>query len=166
MNMPVSKYWLWFVLIAGLSVVFPYLDGRPLSVHYLDALFAQGVLSPLNLNYIPANYEAATDIRTFQILSHALISVIVAVVITVISQIAARPSKKPVVGETRRFSLFTLCLVTTIIGCIFGLFKYLGSEPVLYFVVLLVVAGRFISLYLTAFFFARTNREKQEENDV
>jgi hypothetical protein len=152
----VSKYWLWLVVIAGLSMAAP--CASQLSVLYLDALQSFEICNPKK--------DLVVSHPNLVIIAHALISVVLAVIFTIISQVAAKASKKPIPGEARRFKMSTLFVATTVIGCIFGGFKYLGSEPVLYFVVLLFAAGRVVSLYLTAFFFARAVPKSQDNNKL
>jgi hypothetical protein len=123
-------------------------------VLYGDALQSFEICNPKK--------ELVVSHPNLTIITHALISVVLAVMFTVISQVAAKAHNQPIPGEASRFKMSSLLVATTVIGCIFGGLKYLGSESVLYFVVLLFAAGRVVSLYLTAFFFARAVPQSQE----
>jgi hypothetical protein len=144
----ISKYWLWLVLIAGISASLPLFPYHGKSTFYL----------PISYYYMHS-FADSLDVRrmTFGfeelvILSHALVSTILAVGVHVFLQIRGKRTKKYFMPESRHFSLRGLLLGTAIMGGFFAGFSILNALWTIYAACLIFAGGRIVDFYLTAYF--------------
>jgi len=134
---------LWIVVIAGILAnvpVVPYDPGKAPAYHL-----------PISFLYNEAisDSHSCTDIGDDKwILGHAIVSVVLAIVATVLHRAWAKRHQTPYRPD--KFTLRGLLLTTAVLAGIFGLFASAGSMYILYVVVLLFVAGRMAPLLLAA----------------
>lgn len=84
------------------------------------------------------------------ILLHAAVSVLLAVVATVIHHSGPKRSEPDYQPDSKTFTLASLLLIVTAVSCVFSLLACLGAIYAVYLVVLIFVAGRFAVLLLAA----------------
>ena len=136
-NLAISVYWLWLAVIAGfLSVV-------PLECHSVSHVYVDGALSGYNDPY-------PTMDASKWILLHAVVSVVLAVVATVIYHAWAKRHQPEYRPDPKTFSLGGLLLMIAAVACVFSLLASLGAIPAIYAVVLIAVVGRIAILLLAA----------------
>ncbi len=147
-NPTVSAYWLWLVVIAGvLSCVPLEFHPGPLGA----STFCKNNIAHLYIDAIQG-YNDCHHIMSGDkwILLHAAVSVLLAVVATVIHHSGPKRSEPDYQPDSKTFTLASLLLIVTAVSCVFSLLACLGAIYAVYLVVLIFVAGRFAVLLLAA----------------
>ena len=136
-NPRTSVYWLWLVVIAGvLSVV-------PLKCYSVSHVYVDGALIGYNDPY--PKMDAAG-----WILLHTAVSVVLAIIATVIHHALAKRLHKKYQPDPKTFSLGGLLLMVAALACVFSLLASLGAIYAIYGAVLIFVAGWIATLLLAA----------------
>ena len=145
-NPRVSVYWLWLVVIAGVLAVVP-------------CASYPGKMGKTNFASVAIVYTHAlrgyNDVYSWLtagkwILLHAVASVGLAVVATVVHHALAKRFRSDCQPESKTFTLGGLLLTIAVVACVFSLLSSLGAISAIYLVVLVFLAGRFATLLLAA----------------
>jgi hypothetical protein len=151
----ISVYWLWLLVIGGLCLSMPVDICWDYWQRLFDCDVSTGWFDPLP-SVADLYRDAICGYNDFHglygqwILLHATVSVLFAIVATVIHHACAKrcqPERQP---DSKTFTLRSLLLTVTAIACVFSLFACLGAIYALYLVVLIFCAGRFAVLLLAA----------------
>jgi hypothetical protein len=145
-NTTISEYWLWLVIIAGVLAAVPSVpySGKPGGTSSLNVAF----LYRDALRGDTRSWSAVGD--DVMIVLHAVLSVVLAVIATVIHHAWAKRRKPDYTPDAKTFTLGGLLLTTAAVACAFSFLASVGAIYAIYLVVLIFVAGRFATLFLAA----------------
>ena len=132
-NRRVSVYWLWLVLVFGVTTFVPF---------WRSAL--TGSLLPLGAAYSnPQSFPWKPALFW-----HTLAAVAVAVGVATVHELWQLRSKAESVACV--YSLRTVLLTTGVLALAFGLLRWQEAPAIGYLVVLMIVGGRFLTLLLVS----------------
>jgi hypothetical protein len=155
-NRTISIYWFWLIVIAGV------LSGAPVDICWdiWQDIFLWDVSTCWSapLPNIANLYADALRGNSYfyglwadkWILLHAAVSVVLAIIATVICRLWARRHRQEQQPDPRTFTLGGLLLAVTALACLFSLLASLGAIPMIYAVMLVFVVGRVATLLLAA----------------
>jgi len=135
LNPRVSLYWLWLAVAFGAIMLVPW-HRYSLPGHHRMLPLGTVYVNP-GMNWQPV------------LVVHSAVSVLLAVFATAVHHRVQRTRRKAV-PQPLTFSLGRLLAGVAVVGGIFSILTYCGAPPLVFLVVILLVAGHPASLALTA----------------
>jgi hypothetical protein len=140
LNHKISVYWFWLVIIAGFSANAPLVPDVNHSRVSIANVFCETYTDdPL---WFP---KKGTE---KWLIYHALASTLLAIAATLLPRILAKHNS---FYRPEKFSLASLFVVTFFLACIFSCLTFTQANYAIYCSVLIFTAGRYVLLYLSAF---------------